>query len=279
MAEMTHQQNLKEFAEQFRYTVMSIDDAWLFIKKHKVWSGFWRYGWVSRFFIVIAFILGLEMIGNISDLVRSLRSSDNGMQAFAEMGSMGKAYMDQAWNFIKGGNSQFVLIVLVEVLIFHACRESLRILGEQHVEDTSFNRFIKAQVRMLKVVVYAWVLNKLIGISFEFFLGFFPFIGFLKTTVLYLVESFFLGMVVMDNFNEQFGLTIKESIRFSREYIGVGLAVGLLVNVLMFIPIIGFIVAPLLAAVVTTIVLYAETEKGRLLAAYVVVKQTAKEAA
>jgi hypothetical protein len=265
MAKMTHQHDIKEFAEQFRYTLMSIDDAWIFIRKYKVWSGFWRYGWVSRFFIVVAFILGLEMIGDISALIRSLRANHTGVQAFAEVGAIGKAYIDQAWNFIKEGNSQFVFMVLVEVLIFHACRESLKILGAQ-VEEASFNRFLRAQIRMLKVVLYAWILNKLIGISFELFFGFFPLVDFLKPTVLYLVESFFLGLVVMDNFNEQLGLTIKESIHFSRAYIGVGLVVGLLINVLMYIPIVGFIIAPLLAAVLATIVLYAETEKGHLLA-------------
>ena len=272
---MADQRDIKEFAEQFRYTVMTIDDAWFFIKKHKVWSGFWRYGWVSRFLIVIAFILGLEMIANISDIIKALWSTDNGAQAFAEMGSMSKAYIDQAWNFVKGGNSQFVLMVLVEVLIFHACRESLIILGAQ-VDDASFKRFIRAQIRMIKVVLYAWVLNKLIGISFEVFFGFFPMVDFLQSTILYLVESFFLGLVIMDNFNEQFGLTIKESIRFCRGYIGVGLAVGLLVNVLMYIPIVGFIVAPLMAAVVTTIVLYAETEKGKLVALAAVTEMAKK---
>ena len=272
---MTDQREIKEFAEQFRYTVMTIDDAWLFIKKHRVWSGFWRYGWVSRFLIIIAFILGLEMIGNISEIIKRLWSTDNGAQAFAEMGSMGKAYIDHAWNFLKAGNSQFILMVLVEVLIFHACQESLKILGAQ-VEEASFNRFLKAQIRMFKVVLYAWILNKLIGIGFELFFGFFPLVDFLKPTALYLVESFFLGLVVMDNFNEQLGLTIKESIHFSRGYIGVGLVVGLLINVLMYIPIVGFIIAPLLAAVLATIVLYAETEKGHLLAV-AALKETAEK--
>jgi hypothetical protein len=55
---------------------------------------------------------------------------------------------------------------------------------------------------------------------------------------------------------EQFGFDIKDSFKFSLDYIGVGLGTGLSLQLLFLVPVLGPLIAPFLATVMSTIVLY-----------------------
>jgi hypothetical protein len=267
--------NIKEFSEQFRYTLASFYESVILIRRHKLWSGFWKYGWVSRFLIFIAALIGLKMLGNLSALTDlfQVRSTS---QALASMGNIMQQTAMDTYSLFTDNSMKYVMLILLEVLIFHACRQTLSIIGHD-AESASFQNFLNAQVRMIKVGVFAWAMGLILSIPVKVFFGLFSFMDFLEPIFIYLIHSFFLGFAIMDNFNEQFKLTIKESYRFSQTFLGVGLAIGIAVNALLQIPLLGVIVAPLLAAVTATLVLYAETERGALARSYLEANRKKKQ--
>lgn len=64
-----------------------------------------------------------------------------------------------------------------------------------------------------------------------------------------IVESYFFAIVLMDYRYEKEGLTLKESIRRSRNLPGVPIGIGLIFNLSLLVPLLGVIFGPVLAFV------------------------------
>lgn len=80
---------------------------------------------------------------------------------------------------------------------------------------------------------------------------------FMKPVLVFAVQCYYLGFTIVDNYNEQFGLSIKDSAKYTyQNHLGVALGVGLILNILLFIPVLGVVVGPLLSAVTATLVMY-----------------------
>ncbi|MCB0593793.1 MAG: hypothetical protein KDD28_06855, partial [Phaeodactylibacter sp.] len=126
--------------------------------------------------------------------------------------------------------------------------------------QATFHDFVDAQVRMIKVGIYAWVMELLFTMAFKIFFGIFGFIDFLQPACVFAIQCYFLGFAILDNYHEQFELTIKESSRYALNYIGVAAAAGLVAYLLMLVPVAGVIAAPILTSVAVTIVMYEISE-------------------
>lgn len=247
----------KEEAEQFRYTVASFPSTARFIIRERVWEGFWKYGWFSRILTFAAVIIGLNMIGNLFSFFSDLTSGSYQL-SLSGAGSFAQGLYENSIGFLTGSGSRFLMLVLLEVIIFHASRQTLRIIAGKE-SKSSFKDFLNAQFRMLLVSGYAWLMTLVLAIPVKIFFGIFEFLTFLKSPVLFLLEAFFLGFTIVDNYQEQYGLSIKESINYATEHLGINLAIGIVVRVLFWVPVAGPVFAPLLAAVAATIVMYEET--------------------
>ena len=75
---------------------------------------------------------------------------------------------------------------------------------------------------------------------------------------------------VVDNYNEIYGMKIKQSFKYARQYAGVSFGIGVVIYVLMMIPILGAVLAPLLGAVTATITMHELNKTDRLLDAALV---------
>ena len=89
-------------------------------------------------------------------------------------------------------------MALVEVIIFHVSRRTLEIIAEKK-GDTSFDTFVKAQIRMLKVIIRAWVLELIITSLIKVVFSIFGTLEFLQPIFIFGVQCYFLGFIVMDN--------------------------------------------------------------------------------
>lgn len=247
---------IAEYIDQFIRTLLRHRKAVDFIYDHKLWKGLWRYGWVSKLLIFIAILLGLNMLQIILDWVRELDVSTT-RATISSLGSLTERFYDKGKAILLGSGSKYLMLILLEVVVFHFCRRTLAIIANREA-DASFKEFVNAQKRMIKVALRSWILEAIITavINAAFSISVISFLGFLSPVIIGGVQCFFLGWAVVDNYNEQFGLTIKESIHYTRDYLGVSLAVGVVLYVLMFIPIAGPVVGPLLAAVTATLVMY-----------------------
>ena len=120
----------------------------------------------------------------------------------------------------------------------------------------SFNDFIKSQSRALKLTALAFAMETLFIVMLKIFFGIFGFLGFLAPVLIFVVKCYFVGFVVVDSYQEQFGMKVKHSYRFMRGYVGVGLAIGLVFKVLMSIPVIGAAIASFITAVTAAVVMH-----------------------
>ena len=245
---------LKIYLIQFRDTMLTNSDAVVFIRKNRLWVGFWKYSWVAKALVFMAILLGFKFLNTVWNWWRT-SEMDDPTEAAASVGHLFQNIAFEGYDFLFVGGMRYVMIMLLEVVIFHMCRGTLEILIGK-TSDLSFNAFFKAQIRMIKVAIQSYVMELIfgivIGLAFSLAGGF----DFLKPVLKYTVHCYFLGFIIFDNYTEQFEYSIKESTKIARDYIGVCLAVGLTTNVLFLIPVIGAIVAPLIAAVTVTLVMY-----------------------
>ena len=245
---------LKTYFFQFRDTMLANSDAVIFIHKNKLWVGFWQYGWVAKTLVVLAILLGLKLVNTFLKWWRNVEINDP-TEAVASFGHLFQNMAYEGYDFLFMGGMKYVMMMLLEVVIFHVCRRTLEILTGK-TSDLSFNAFFNAQIRMIKVAIRSYVMELIfgifIGIAFIFAGG----LEFLKPVLKYAVHCYFLGFIVFDNYAEQFGKSIKESTILARDYIGVCLALGLTTSILLFIPVVGALVAPLIVAVTVTLVMY-----------------------
>ncbi len=244
----------REYASQFVDTVKAHREATHFITKHKLWEGFWKYGWVSRALIGLAILLGLKFLSIFLNWLDHFKSADS-TNAFAEMGMLIQNVASEGYNFLFVGGLKYVMLLLLEVIIFHICRRTLKILSGKST-DLTFNTFVKAQIRMIKVAIRCYIMEMIFTALIKVSLGFFGTIDFLEPVFIFAVQCYFMGLLFIDNYTEQFHLTIKESMQYAKQFIGVSLAIGLLLNIIFVIPIIGTIIGPVIGAVTVTLIMY-----------------------
>jgi hypothetical protein len=246
---------LSEYIGQIIQTGIAHKETLVFIRKHRLWKGaLSNYGWVFRLLILASILVSLKLMSivinwfgkaNVSDPSAALSSVGNLFVEIAQKGS----------EFMFFGGMKYVMLILLEVVIFHFCRRTLEVLSGQATE-MSLNAFIKAQIRMIKVSIRSWIMESIAGILIGIALGMIGFLAFLKTPLIFAVQCYFLGFTIIDNYNEQFGMSIKESAQYSRQFIGVALATGLILYLIMIVPVAGPILGPIISSVAVTILMF-----------------------
>lgn len=242
------------YLEQFVRTLIAHRQAIDFIYEKKLWQGFWRYGWVTRFLIVVALIIGIKFLSILIGWFGEVDASSPSA-AMSALGNLTARFYEEAGQFFFAGSAKYIMLILVEVLVFHFCRRTLSLIAERETES-SFDDFLKAQIRMIKVAIRSWVLESILSLLIGIALSILGFLDFLKPVLIFGVQCYFLGWAVVDNYNEQFGLEIKESALYTRDYAGIALGVGMVLYVVLMIPLAGPIAGPIVAAVTATLVMY-----------------------
>jgi uncharacterized protein involved in cysteine biosynthesis len=174
------------------------------------------------------------------------------MTLFSGLGTMGN-------KVLFSGSMKYFVLIFLEMLIFHFAVKTYEVLsGEKKV--LKLKDFIDAQFRMLKVVIRSYFYEKILSILVMILLGIFG-LGFLEIGIVFLIQCYFIGVAFVDNYNEQFNITVKESFSVAYDHFGATLLFGFVAYVLMSIPLVGAILASLIGAVATTCYLYNSSNK------------------
>ncbi len=221
-----------------------------FIKEHRIWDGFWTYGWATRIFVILGLVVGFKFLSVIFSLVSSF-GLEGPLSFTSNVGGLLQDVTSEGFGIFYVGGLKYFILILMEVLIFHFARKTLEITRKTEV-DSSFKTFLKAEYRMIKVVIGAFFLEIAATIIMRIVFKIFD-LEFLEYPLSFIIQCYFIGFVVIDNYNEIFGMTIRESERFTRQYLGLAVAIGLVTYLLLFIPILGAAIAPLLAGVSATL--------------------------
>jgi len=170
------------------------------------------------------------------------------------MGTMISNVVTEGYESFTSGLLKYVVLVLSEVVVFHFMQRALEEI-QGHPVRTDFTAFFNAQMRMIKVAIRSWILEIIVSALVSVVFGIFGFLDWLESPILFIVQCYFFGLVILDNYNEQFGMTIKESMAFSKSYMGVSLALGFVLYLLMLIPLIGVLCGTIIVSVTGAIVM------------------------
>lgn len=243
--------SLQFFKRDFILTIKNYREVFPFIKTNQLWKGFLDYSWVTKFLLLVGAVVSLKFAGVFSDFFN--QTSEQGI-SFHSVGNLIGNTIDEGFDLFRMSGFKYAILILMEIVIFHFARKTLEVLtGEK--SEANFNSFIQAQIRMIKVVLFAYVLETvstiLVGVGLSI-VG----LGIIKPVTSFIIQCFFLGFVIIDNYNEIYHMTIKQSFKYTRQYTGVSIGIGIVVYVLMLLPVLGAFLAPLLAAVTATITMH-----------------------
>lgn len=253
---------LSEYIVQFFQTVFVHKEAPIFIRKHRLWIGALKnYGWVFRLLILASIIVSLKLMSIVIDW--SGKADVSGPSAaLSSVGNLFHEIAQEGSEFLFFGGMKYVMLIILEVVVFHFCRRTLEVLSGQSTE-VSLKAFIKAQIRMIKVSIRSYIMESIASILIGFALGMVGFLAFLKTPLIFAVQCYYLGFIMVDNYNEQFHMSIKESAKYSRQFIGVALATGLILYLIMIVPVVGPIVGPIIGSVAVTLLMFKISDLDR----------------
>lgn len=220
-----------------------------FIEKHKLWRGLAHYSWLIKGIVIIAALLGLKTISFITDLF----SGDANVGQNSLVASFENFSFEGMTGFFDGG-MKYVILAAVEVIIFHFTRRTMMIITKRPI-DTSWDTFVNAEKRMIAVTFVAFGLEKALGWGWAIFSGIFGF-DFFEPVFIALVQSFYLGFAIIDNYNELYDMSIKQSHRFTWHYAPVALIVGGMLNLMLHVPLLGVLIGPIICAVVATLTMH-----------------------
>lgn len=245
---------LLKYPRQLIATMRTYPEAYRFMLKNKLWVGIDQYGWVSKLLVFIAIVLGLQMYSKIFSWIGKLKG-ELAAGSVAQMGTALGEVAGEAFNLLQSNSIKYIVLILLEVVVFHFSRRTIEVLtGESR--PAALQDFINAQIRMIKVsaisLVSETVFIAVVGIYFDIFSK----ASYFEPVLVFCIHCYYMGFAVLDNYHEQYKLTIKESVKYTTSYIGVALGLGVVLKLLMYIPLFGTLAAPLLTAVTAVLVMH-----------------------
>jgi hypothetical protein len=152
--------SLQFFKRDFIVTIKNYREVFPFIKTNKLWKGFLDYSWVTKFLLLVGALVSLKFAGVFNDFFN--QTSQQGV-SFNSVGNLIGNTIDEGYDLFGTSGFKYAILILMEVVIFHFSRKTLEVLtGEKAA--ASLNSFIQAQVRMLKVVLFAYVMETVLTI-------------------------------------------------------------------------------------------------------------------
>ena len=191
---MLHQLNLSEFIPQSIRCLKVIRESFTFFKKNELWRGIFQHKWILLITVIISVLFSYTLFSNLYDFMfNSSEPLDLGLINTEEDSSGSKN--KNRFTAISGG-SKFLLLVLLEVVIFHFSVKTLEILNNEKYQ-TNFNMFLKAEFRMLKVMIRSAIQSAIVHVILYIVLGIAG-MDIILPACMYLVHSFFIGLAFFD---------------------------------------------------------------------------------
>ncbi len=245
----------KDWIRDTRSTIDHTMGGTKFIKTNRLWEGFGQYRWLIKGGIIILIILGIDVVTSLPDLFSSNTDSTSEASTGSILNSLSLVSLEE----YLGGGIKYVLLIAIEIIIFHFTRRSMMIITNDHI-DTSFKTFIKAEKRMIRVAIFSFIMETIFRILSNTLLAI---VGFeiAQGVMLFLIQSFYLGFAIIDNYNELYDMTLRQSHRYTWHFAPVAIITGAIVNVLMFIPALGIVIGTVICSVIATLTMHELTNR------------------
>jgi hypothetical protein len=244
---------MHDLISQFLRGIRKYSDAYYFIRKYRLWEGFGNYKIVSWVLILGAGYLGYKFLSIFRNKISDI--ADEGFIGMgAEVFSTTATVFRESYDFLFAGTYRYLIFLLLEVLIFHFAVRTVEILSHRDFKLTA-KVFIHAQFRVLKLIIFNFGVELIVAAFLGFMLGIFG-LGWLKAGLMFILQCFLMGFLVIDNFNEIQGSGIRTSFKRTTKHLGAAIGLGLPLYLIMFIPVIGAIVGPIIGVVAGSLLMY-----------------------
>lgn len=158
--------------------------------------------------------------------------------------------------------NKYIVLVVLSPLLAYASERAEEILTGR-VFPFSWRQLMKDAVRGALLAMRNGVLELSFSVVLWLLTLFLPFISPISFVLLFLVSAYFYGFSMFDYVFERHRLGIRASARAARENRGMVLANGALFWLLMLIPFVGVVVAPILACTGAALAWHEASGKNR----------------
>ena len=228
-----------------------------FIIRRKLWKGYMDTGWIAKLVVLGAIMFSYFFITGIIGLFTQPPQAEVTEQGTSVMMSKLNMLGDK---LILSGSMKYLVLILMETMIFHFAVKTYEYLSGIKRELT-IKDFVHAEIRMIKVSIRSWFYELIISIVVMAILKLFGF-KILSNISFFLIQSYFIGVAFIDNYNEQSGIKIKESFAIAYNHMGAAVLIGMVAYVLFLVPLIGIVITPFICAVATTFYMYYATTEN-----------------
>lgn len=241
------------FVRQFIHTILTFLQVPDFIKENRLWHGFRDHKFVTVALLLAGGLFSFHLFEVVRDWWNHLEIHDP-IEAGLQATFLVKNLAIGGYEFMFAGAYKYLVLIIMELLIFHMTLSTHAILNG-HSEPLTPGIFVRAQIRMVKVSLFTFAMELAASMAIKIGLSILGF-DLIKGVLLFLTQCFFLGFVMVDNYNEIHHLDIKHSYKHTMKYAGVSVGIGIVLYVLILIPIIGPFAGPMVAAIAATLVMH-----------------------
>lgn len=251
------------FFSQVRLGISSYGDAHQLIFKHKLWLYLIAPGIIN----IVVFIVCFLFISSLSnEFVEWALNSISAFLGYPELWSESKGVIvlvitiviKLAFIFFYLSIYKYIILILMSPLLALLSERVEFILNGNSYPFNMFN-FLHDVVRGIALTVRN-IMVELILLMVLFIIGFIPVLNFATPFLAFYISSYYYGFSMLDYSNERKRFTIKQSIHFIRMQRGVAFGNGAVFYGLLFLPFIGWLIAP--AYSVTAAAIAREKLKG-----------------
>jgi CysZ protein len=148
--------------------------------------------------------------------------------------------------------NKYVLLILISPFLAYL---SERVEAILYGKDFPFNwrQFIKDVWRGIIIALRNMIIEISVILMSWLLTFFMPFLLPFTTVFLLLVSAYYYGFSMLDYTNERKRLNLSESVRFIRRHKGLAIGNGLTFHLILIIPFLGTIIAPITATVAATL--------------------------
>ena len=244
--------NFQEFFLHFRQAVLIMKETMPFIRENQLWTGLFENKWVTAFVLFIASLFTYHVfrdIGQIFSIVNDPEMLQSGL--IVGMDNISDTISKQSQHAISAGGSKYLLILFLEIILYAFTVKTISILTNQNI-DLELKDFVEAEKRMLIVMLRNFIKTIVSQVFIYIVLSIVGLVE-LVPFFMFFVYAYFMGYAFLDNYMEQFSKTIKSSQTIIQHHVGASTALGLAASLLLYIPIAGPILVPILGAVAATL--------------------------
>lgn len=146
---------------------------------------------------------------------------------------------------------KYLFLILGSPLFAYLSEKTEAIL-ENREFPFSMQQFLKDMARGISISLRN-MLYQTVAVLLLIVLSFIPIVGWITPLFAFFIECYFYGFSMVDYSCERHQMSIRQSIRFIKDHRGIALGNGIVFYLLMFIPILGWVLAPSYAVIAATI--------------------------